>query len=415
MFFQNNKGLPTKQHSDMTYIMNHTTFDWAKGFLTGLKNSRKNVSARQSVDFEFMHHGLGDKNKIVAFKRNFKSLDEEFLLDAIKSSENCAFFIDVEGTLCETCPFSNTSDNEGPLQGVIQALNNIAKKSKFSIYIVTGRKRHVLERWFAEAPKVGLVAEFGSYIRHSDCDTWEVVYGEDSNWRETAVPIIQDYVERTDGSILEEKYQSVVFQYRESDPDFGALQAKELITHLEIVLLPYISTVSGGLHHMQECEVTSGFGFVEVKPKGLNKGTAIIQLLRHIESTKGPVDMVFAAGDDVADEEMFRTLHSLKTEQNSMTVDRDRLVEISCSIGQKPSEANYFLSDYESFILLLKIVENFVEAKRHLSIPRSSPKRLNLLSPSNILEDDRTEEEDLNFDKLGNVRENFDLLRRRSN
>jgi hypothetical protein len=35
---------------------------------------------------------------------------------------------------------------------------------------------------------------------------------------------------------MELKDTSVVFQYHEADPDFGSMQAKELASHLEILL-----------------------------------------------------------------------------------------------------------------------------------------------------------------------------------
>mmetsp|Transcript_14784 Transcript_14784/g.27362 ORF Transcript_14784/g.27362 Transcript_14784/m.27362 type:complete len:393 (+) Transcript_14784:1775-2953(+) len=387
MFFQPHETSITKQQSDLQYIQNHSTMGWAKAFLTDLKNSRKN-----SVAFDFLHHGLGDKVKIIALKRSFKNLEENYFIDIIKKSNNCALFLDVEGTLCETYTNNDIDTSEGPSQSIIRALNNLASKTKFSIYVITGRKREILERWFANAPKVGLAAEYGSYIRHSDTTTWDISYEQASKWRETAIRIIQNYVERTDGSYIEEKGSSIVFQYREADPDYGSLQAKELCSHLEILLI----------RHMNECEVSSGLGYVEVKPKGINKGSAVLKLLEHIVSTKGPVDMLFAAGDDIADEEMFRMLHKLKTEQRSLTINKDKLAVISCTIGQKPSDADYFMSDYEPFIQLMKIVENFVEAKRSVSIPRVSSLRMNLLAPSKIRENEREEQEGMSFENSEN-------------
>lgn len=384
MFFHEAESSLAKQQSDLQYIQSHSTMSWAKSFLTDLKNSRKNVNVTQSIAFDFLHHGLGDKVKIIALKRSFKILDENYFIETIKGSQNCCFFLDIEGTLCETYNNNDIEMSEGPSPSVLRALNNLASKDKFSIYVITGRKQQILERWFANAPNIGLAAEYGSYLRHKDSSTWEVAYQQANTWRETTIRIIQDYVERTDGSFIEEKGSSIVFQYREADPDYGSLQAKELCSHLEILLIS----------HMNECEVSAGLGYVEVKPKGVNKGSAVLKLLERIVSTKGPVDMVFAAGDDIADEEMFRMLHKLKNEQRSLTVSKDKLSVISCTIGQKPSDADYFMSDFEPFIQLLKITENFVEARRHVSVPRVSSLRMNLLASSQ----ERVSQEGLNFE-----------------
>ena len=46
---------------------------------------------------------------------------------------------------------------------------------------------------------------------------------------------MKQYTESTDGSSIEIKESALVWQYRDADPGFGSLQAKEMLEHLESV------------------------------------------------------------------------------------------------------------------------------------------------------------------------------------
>lgn len=63
------------------------------------------------------------------------------------------------------------------------------------------------------------------------------------------------YTETTDGSTIEEKETAIVWSYQDADPDFGTCQAKELLDHLESVLVNEPVSVKRGRH------------IVEVKPQ----------------------------------------------------------------------------------------------------------------------------------------------------
>lgn len=63
------------------------------------------------------------------------------------------------------------------------------------------------------------------------------------------------YTETTDGSTIEDKETSIVWSYEDADPDFGTCQAKELLDHLESVLVNEPVSVKRSRH------------IVEVKPQ----------------------------------------------------------------------------------------------------------------------------------------------------
>ena len=128
-----------------------------------------------------------------------------------------------------------------------------------------------------------------------------------ARWRSIVLPILEQYTDSTDGSFIRAKETSVVWDYRDADPDFGAWQAKELMDHLESVLVS------------DPVDVFAGNCHVEIKPQGVSKGTAAEMFLgmdaeKHLRpvgqgggggGSGRKVDFILAIGDDRSDEETF--------------------------------------------------------------------------------------------------------------
>ena len=70
---------------------------------------------------------------------------------------------------------------------------------------------------------------FGLRLQSSSKFAWETT-GEvfDESWKDLTNSIMTTYHERTNGTYIEVKGSSLVWHYRDADPEFGALQAKEL-------------------------------------------------------------------------------------------------------------------------------------------------------------------------------------------
>jgi trehalose 6-phosphate synthase/phosphatase len=93
----------------------------------------------------------------------------------------------------------------------------------------------------------------------------------------------------TPGSNIEEKTSSVVWHYRNADPEFGNWKAHQLVAELYEIL----SNLPAEIYHGQK--------IVEVGSMQLNKGIVLghfVQLNKY--------DAVLCAGDDETDESMFR-------------------------------------------------------------------------------------------------------------
>lgn len=70
----------------------------------------------------------------------------------------------------------------------------------------------------------------------------------------------EDFADRTPGSFVELKRINVAWHYRNSDPEYGIFQARELMQELQAVACKFPIDII----HGKKC--------IEVKPRGVGKG-----------------------------------------------------------------------------------------------------------------------------------------------
>lgn len=335
----------SKKKRDYNYILNNTTLKWAQSSLSDLKKARKDTK-----HFQYVTHGIGDKLKLIALSKKFKMLSAQEVFEAYKTSRSRAFFFDNEGTLSNLCKQKEIDRSVGPSEKILQCLDDLCKDEKNTVFVITGRTKSIVESWFGGIEHLGMAAEYGALIKWCDKQDWENIIQGSGVWKDTAKQIISAYVSRTEGSSLEEKDCGVVFYYRETDPDLGSWQAKELISHLEILLKPFLN----------ECEVSHGLGYVEVKPRGINKGTTVYEILQELSNRKKePADFILCIGDDISDEEMFKVIRALRKEQSVLTANKDYLKSFTCTVGKKPSLANFFINEANEVVGLLELLKGW--------------------------------------------------------
>ena len=78
-------------------------------------------------------------------------------------------------------------------------------------------------------------------------------------WIESVRDIMKSYTEKTDSTCIEEKESSIVWNYKDSDPELGKWQAKELTQQLEHIFSYLL------------IEVVQGKQCLEVIPKQLKR------------------------------------------------------------------------------------------------------------------------------------------------
>jgi trehalose 6-phosphate synthase/phosphatase len=99
-----------------------------------------------------------------------------------------------------------------------------------------------------------------------------------------------------------------------------------------------------------------GKGYLEIKPRNVNKGYFMSQIIKK-EFVEGRApDFIFALGDDTSDEEMFQYLNSV---HNQLTSFKENIQVFPCTIGRRPSSAKFYLNEINE---VLESLECLVQA-----------------------------------------------------
>ena len=208
------------------------------------------------------------------------------LAETYHSSKKRLLLLDYDGTVV---PFANTPGRAKPDADTLKLLNAPAQDPATEVVIISGRKKATLEEWFGELD-LTLVAEHGAWMRERGGD-WAMMESASSAWKEEIRPLLEQYIDRTPGSFLEEKDFSLVWHYRRADPALGLARARDL----KEALLRATSDMNVG--------IMEGSKVIEVKNTAINKGRAALRLM-DMET----FDFVLAIGDDWTDETTFSAL-----------------------------------------------------------------------------------------------------------
>jgi len=231
------------------------------------------------------------------------------LIQQYRTASRRALLLDYDGTLV---PFAAEPRLARPDPELMATLTALCADPANEVIIVSGRPRHTLQNWFGELP-VSLIAEHGVWLRHKNSD-WAILKTMTNEWKERVRPILQLFVDRLPGALLEEKEFSLAWHYRRADPDQASLRAKELLDDL------------AGFTRNIDVQVFEGNKVIEVRNSGVNKGTAALEWL----SGHTP-DFILGIGDDWTDEDLFRALPP---------------TAYSVCVGLATTDARYYLSNH---------------------------------------------------------------------
>ncbi|KAL9383731.1 hypothetical protein Peur_024054 [Populus x canadensis] len=311
------------------YVSTHDVAYWSRSFYQDMERTCKDHFRRRCWGI-----GLSFGFRVVALDPNFKKLNIDQIESAYIKSKNRAILLDYDGTV-----MPQTTINKTPNQEVISIINTLCSDVKNTVFVVSGRGRDSLGKWFAPCKKLGIAAEHGYFMRWSVDEDWENCgQSSDFGWTQIAEPVMKLYTEATDGSSIETKESALVWHHRDADPGFGAAQAKELLDHLESVLTN------------EPVAVKSGQCIVEVKPQGISKGSVAEKIFTSMAESGRQADFVLCIGDDRSDEDMFESIdnaiaNGILTSSKSV---------FACTVGQKPSKAKYYLDDTTDVINMLE-------------------------------------------------------------
>lgn len=310
------------------YISTHDVSFWARSFNQDLVRSCK-----LHDDMRFWSMGMGLRFRVVALSKSFMRLSVDHVVLSYNGRNNRLILLDYDGTMIpENCV------DKSPSSKVISVLNSLCSDPKNIVFIVSGRGRDNLSKWFSQCENLGISAEHGYYTRWNKDSSWETcTLTKDFDWKRMVLPVMEHYTEETDGSFIEQKESALVWDHEHADLQFSSFQAKELLHHLESVLAN------------EPVVVKRGRGIVEVKPQGVSKGTAVENIISTMRSQGKEPDFVLCIGDDYSDEDMFETIAAKVPNQSKV---------FACRVGMKPSKAKYFLDDTDEVMKLLQGLAN---------------------------------------------------------
>ncbi|KAL1553820.1 putative alpha,alpha-trehalose-phosphate synthase [UDP-forming] 11 [Salvia divinorum] len=312
------------------YVASHDVAYWARSFDQDLERACSEHYRKRCWGI-----GFGLNSRVVALGPHFRKLSLEHIVSAYNNTKSSRLILlDYDGTMTP-----QDRVDKSPSPEVISVLNSLCNDPKNIVFIVSGRGRDSLGKWFSQCENLGLSAEHGYFTRWKRNSPWESCeIAADLSWKNIALPVMEHYTEATDGSSIEQKESAVVWHHQEADPDFGLWQAKELLDHLESVLAndPVL--------------VKSGQQIVEVKPQGVSKGVVVKDLMETMRNRGRAAEFVLCIGDDRSDEDMFEAI-AASVAGRSLP---DAGEVFACTVGQKPSMAKYYLDDTFQVIKMLQ-------------------------------------------------------------
>lgn len=283
---------------------------WAQEFLSSLdaiKATQRSMEAR--------HLGEAERARLVrAYARARKRL----------------LLLDYDGTLM---PFSTRSDKVVPDEDTRELLTRLAGDARNQVVVMSGRERPQLDAWF-EGTGVALMAEHGAWSRVADGD-WAEVGDWRADWMDQVLPILDLYVTRVPGSLVERKEFSAAWHYRAADPVLAAARGAELRETL--------AKLTANL----DASVTFGNKVIEVRTDHIDKGRGALRWL-----ARNHWDFVLEIGDDRTDEDGFAVLPE---------------GAFAIKVGMGPSHAERYVRSVREVRSLLRELVNRREQTRGLS------------------------------------------------
>lgn len=118
--------------------------------------------------------------------------------------------------------------SEPPTARVLSILNELSSKN--IVFVMNSHSKVTLERLYARAPSVGLIAENGAYVR-IDGSWYNIV--EQVNWKDDVMKVLNDKIERLPGAYYKVTESMIRFHTENAeDQDRVAGVVGEAITHI---------------------------------------------------------------------------------------------------------------------------------------------------------------------------------------
>ena len=321
-------------NSDFISIQKNDVENWIKSFLNDMRRIKLNDSNNK------MKMGLGRDIAIIKLNKHFRQIKPDKLYRYYKSAKSRLLIFNYENTLIIDNKIEKNNPNFS--KRIIKIISSFCSDPNNTVFILSKYDHEILQKIFGSIKNLGICGDNGFIYKYPESsDFMQLKYDMDISWRETALKIIKNFSERTEGSKVIENKTSIIFSYQNIDNYFGYEQADELKSHLSTILnTPNLDIV------------VSNSGSLEIKPKNVNKGAFLAKVLQDKYMEK-KFDLIFIIGYDDTDEEMFKYLKSaVKYFHNFVK----KFKIISATITKHISNANYYFNEVNDCIENLEFI-----------------------------------------------------------
>ncbi len=288
-------------------LADYNVVSWVNDFLEQLSNIK---TEQQKMKVKMLEPKIVDKIRA----------------DYEKAAKRC-ILLDYDGTLA---PFTKIPSHATPDTNLLDFLKKISSDERNEVAIISGRDSGTLDKWLGHL-NLTFVSEHGVFIKYKD-GIWESQTSVAPEWKHAIRPMLQSYVTRCAGSLIEEKQNTLSWHYRNTHPGLGFIRSRELLNNLM------------QLTSNTPVQVIDGNKVLEVRLTGVDKGITALKLVNHFNP-----NFTLCIGDDTTDEDMFKAL-----EKKAYTI----------KIGNDATAANYNIptqADVLPFLQQVVMVPEVVE------------------------------------------------------
>lgn len=114
-----------------------------------------------------------------------------------------------------------------PTQEALEALDAISENPENIVFVVSSESKSLMHQWYnLRTPHLGLAAENGFFWRWTSKDKtasdWStLIEVADFEWINQVRLIMNRYVDKTEGSYIEEKESTIIWNFKNTDLEYG--------------------------------------------------------------------------------------------------------------------------------------------------------------------------------------------------
>ncbi|RRT61588.1 hypothetical protein B296_00024656 [Ensete ventricosum] len=204
-----------------TAIRNYNVAYWCRSFIDDLRSCEPAHSNNRDAASE---------------EDSFTELQEQMVTSAYTKAGRRAIFLDYDGAL-----ESESSDVTARKAWVTDVLSSLCADPRNVVFVVSGRTKKDLARWFGHCRGLGIAAERGYFTMWGGGQAeWEAT-GEAVNldWVDVAGPLMKRYMDARKHPTLETKDSAIVWRYEEEDPGWAKEMMdlmKDLLRHEQVAI-----------------------------------------------------------------------------------------------------------------------------------------------------------------------------------